>query len=749
MKRLIIAEKPSVARAIAESLGIVKSDKGYIECNNDTVVTWCFGHMFELAEPDQYTPDSVPLSSKGSKLWRFDELPILPSFWKLKESEKCKDQIKVIKGLLKKAQDVVNAGDPDREGQLLVDELLEELKYSGKVLRYWSNAIDKKSVERALNNLKDNADYVGLRDSAKGRSRADWLVGMNITRALTLANHGLITVGRVQTPTVKLVYDRDQKIKNFKPVDYFNVLAKFKAKNGEYEAKLQSEFLIKGIDEENRLIDKSYTEEILKSIQSSSGVIERVKKETKKVKQPLGLSLADLTSLCSSKLGLSAKETLDIAQSLYEKKYTSYPRTDCKYLPESQYSESNEVLEAIKKVNPELTEIINNSDSSIHSAAWNTEKTTAHHAIIPTSSDNLSQLKDKEAQVYELVARNYIAQFYPEYEFLSTEIITSVNEFKFKTKGKVVLIQGFKAVYNDSDEDKREDKDDKVIDVSEHEEVLTVNSKLDSAKTKAPSRFTEGALIKAMENIYKYIDEEEYKKDLKDGDGIGTSATRASIIEEIKKRGYIATKGKYLESTEYAESLLNKAPAQTQSAIMTAIYERQLSEIENRKLDLDSFIKTVEDYIKQEVEYAKNNISEVKVDYIENTVCPVCGKSIKNSKYSYMCSECDFKCSKEILSAKISESDFKKIIEEQSPVFSFTSLKTKKKFKAKLKYDKLNNKFIFEMQNEGSEYTCPECGKALYKRESQKKKGVFYWSCSGYKDGCNKIFYDNNGKPKF
>ena len=256
-------------------------------------------------------------------------------------------------------------------------------------------------------------------------------------------------------------------------------------------------------------------------------------------------------------------------------------------------------------------------------------------------------------------------------------------------------------------------------------------------------------MIKAMENIYKYIDEEEYKKDLKDGDGIGTSATRASIIEEIKKRGYITTKGKYLESTEYAENLLNKAPAQTQSAIMTAIYERQLSEVENRKLDLDSFIKTVEDYIKQEVENAKNNISEVKVEYVKDVVCPKCGKAIKNSKFSYMCSECDFKCNKEILSAKISESDLKTILEDQSSVFSFTSLKTKKKFKAKLKYDKLNNKFIFEMQNTESEYTCPECGKALYKRESQKKKGVFYWSCSGYKDGCNKIFYDNNGKPKF
>ena len=747
--RLFIAEKPSVGRAIAESLGVSKKTKNYTECSDGSIVTWCFGHMFELAEPDEYTSDDVPVNSKGRKVWRFDELPIFPESFKLHPKTDAKEQLKVIKQLLKDADEVVNAGDPDREGQLLVDELLEELKYSGKVLRYWSNAIDKKSVERALNDLKDNTDYAGLRDSAKGRSRADWLVGMNITRALTLAHHGLITVGRVQTPTVKLVYDRDQKIKNFNPIDYFNVLATFKAQNGEYEAKLQSEFLIKGIDEENRLIDQLDAEEILKSIQSSSGVIESVKKETKKVKQPLGLSLADLTSLCSSKLGLSAKETLDIAQSLYEKKYTSYPRTDCKYLPESQYTDSNEVLEAIKKVNPELTDIINNCDSSIHSAAWNTEKTTAHHAIIPTSSDNLSQLKDKEAQVYELVARNYIAQFYPEYEYLSTEIITNVQEYKFKTKGKVVLNQGFKDVYNDSEEDKREDKDDKVIDVSEHEEVLTVNSKLDSAKTKAPSRFTEGALIKAMENIYKYIDEEEFKKDLKDGDGIGTSATRASIIEEIKKRGYITTKGKYLESTEYAENLLNKAPAQTQSAIMTAIYERQLSEVENRKLDLDSFIKTVEDYIKQEVENAKNNISEVKVEYVKDVVCPKCGKAIKNSKFSYMCSECDFKCNKEILSAKISESDFKKIIEEQSPVFSFTSLKTKKKFKAKLKYDNLNNKFIFEMQNDGSEYTCPECGKALYKRESQKKKGVFYWSCSGYKDGCNKIFYDNNGKPKF
>ena len=283
--RLFIAEKPSVGRAIAESLGIVKSDKGYIECNNDTVITWCFGHMYQLVMPDFYISDDITRSNNGLKKWRFEDLPILPSEWKLEESEKCKDQIKVIKGLLKNAQDVVHAGDPDREGQLLVDELLEELEYSGKVLRYWSNAIDKKSVERALNDLKDNTDYVGLRDSAKGRSRADWLVGMNITRALTLANHGLITVGRVQTPTVKLVYDRDQKIKNFKPVDYFNVLATFKAKNGEFEAKLQSELLTKGIDEENRLVDKSYADEIIISIQSSSGVIESVKKETKKVKQ--------------------------------------------------------------------------------------------------------------------------------------------------------------------------------------------------------------------------------------------------------------------------------------------------------------------------------------------------------------------------------------------------------------------------------------------------------------------------------
>ena len=638
MKRLIIAEKPSVARAIADILGIVKSDKGYIECNNDTVVTWCFGHMFELAEPDQYTPDSVPLSSKGSKLWRFEDLPILPSEWKLEESEKCKDQIKVIKGLLKNAQDVVNAGDPDREGQLLVDEVLEELKYSGKVLRYWSNAIDKKSVERALNDLKDNTDYAGLRDSAKGRSRADWLVGMNITRALTLAHHGLITVGRVQTPTVKLVYDRDQKIKNFNPIDYFNVLATFKAKNGEYEAKLQSEFLIKGIDEENRLIDKSYAEEILKSIQSSSGVIESVKKETKKVKQPLGLSLADLTSLCSSKLGLSAKETLDIAQSLYEKKYTSYPRTDCKYLPESQYADSNEVLEAIKKVNPELTDIINNCDSSIHSAAWNTEKTTAHHAIIPTSSDNLSQLKDKEAQVYELIARNYIAQFYSEYEFLSTEIITSVNEFKFKTKGKVVLIQGFKAVYNDSDEDKREDKDDKVIDVSEHEEVLTVNSKLDSAKTKAPSRFTEGALIKAMENIYKYIDEEEYKKDLKDGDGIGTSATRANIIAELKRKDYLTNRGKNIVSTAVGQSAIDIIPEQVKSPVLTAVFESMLSGIEAKSIETSTFMDKQKSLVNEEIEKVKaasitvagkqstSNKSQNTVS--EKYFCKVCGKGL-------------------------------------------------------------------------------------------------------------------------
>lgn len=748
--KLYIAEKPSVGRAIAEILGVKAKNNGYIECVNDYVVTWCFGHMYHLCEPDHYTPDSVPVSEKTQKkLWRFDELPIFPKCWDMEATETCKEQIKTIKNLLKGANEVINAGDPDREGQLLIDELLEELKFTGPVKRYWANAVDDKSVKRAVENLQNNADYQGLANSARGRGRADWLVGMNLSRAFTLSNRTLITVGRVQTPTLKLVYDRDMKIKNFKPVDYYNLIASFNAEKGVYKGKFVPSETQKGLDEEGRLVDKNVADEIAKNITSSFGVIESVKKENKKTKQPLGLSLADLTSLTSSKLGLTAQQTLDIVQSLYEKKYTSYPRTDCQYLPEAQYTDSVSVLEAIKSAAPELAGLIDSADKSIHTKTWNTEKTTAHHAIIPTAAENLAQLQGNELKVYDLIARSYIAQFYPEHEFLATEIVTVVNDYKFITKGKTVINNGWKAVYSNSDEEEKE-SNDSIVDVAQNEQVKSESCNVESAKTKAPPKFTEGSLIKAMENIYKFVDDEEYKKQLKDGDGIGTSATRAAIIEELKKRTYIVNEGKYIVSTDKAAALLAVVPKETQSPIMTAQYERDLKEVEAGNMTLETFVEKCQAYISSEVENAKGKIKPFENKKL-SFACPICGKALLDMKFSFKCEDttCNFSCQKEILGAKITDSDLQKIINNKSPEFKFISNKTQKEFKAKLKLDREEKKVVFDIQKQESAYKCPKCGKPLIRRENSKNKGVFFWGCSGYKDGCKAIFSDVENKPKF
>lgn len=441
--RLFIAEKPSVGRAIAESLGVSKKNKNYTECSDGSIVTWCFGHMFELAEPDEYTPDDVPVNSKGRKVWRFDELPIFPESFKLHPKTEAKEQLKVIKQLLKDADEVVAAGDPDREGQLLVDEVLEEYKYKKTVKRYWANAQDATSVSRALQGLKSNDEFISLGVAARQRSYADWIVGMNLTRAYSVKAKTLVTMGRVQSPTLKLVVDRDRAIANFKPVDFFRIFAEQSVNDSKFISELQTQEL-DCTDEENRIIDKSKAEKIIAKIKDGTGKIISFKKTPKKKNQPLGYSLSDITAKASSLWGFSAQKTLDVCQSLYEKKLTSYPRTDCSYLPEAQYSDAQNVLDAIKATCSELSELVEGADLSIHSKTWNTEKTTAHHAIIPTmQAGDFSALNDDEKKVYNLVSRNFISQFYGVHEYYETEILSKIEDYDFRATGITVIKEGW------------------------------------------------------------------------------------------------------------------------------------------------------------------------------------------------------------------------------------------------------------------------------------------------------------------
>ena len=759
MKRLIIAEKPSVARAIAAQLQTIDAkQKGKIICENDVIVSWCFGHLFELEEPDYYIKQkgtTTKESSDGKYYWSFNDLPVLPEQWKLKVANGKNEQKKILFELIKQAEEIVHAGDPDREGQLLIDEVIEEAGATNKtILRYWANAVDDKSVTKALAELKDNANYQGLSNAAKARSRADWLVGMNLSRAVSLQYNKrgyTLSVGRVQTPTLKIVYDRDQAIKNFKSKDFFNINAEFKILQDKvYIGKFIPDDTQAGLDEENRLIDENIAKSIIEACGNQTGTITNYKNEPKKLSQPLGLSLAELQSIASAKYGFSAKKVLDLAQALYEQKYTSYPRTDCQYLPENQYEESQYVIESISKALPTLHDIAKNVDLTIRSKIWNAEKTTAHHGIVPTTNSSVNALTGDEAKLYEIIARNYIAQFYAVHEYNSVSFETTVKDYKFISKGKEVTVLGWKSVYSEVEEDEQEPT---LPVVNTNDNAICHKCTIEKAQTKPPKHFTEGTLIKAMENVYKYVDDPELKKELKDGDGIGTSATRASIIETLKARNYLTTEKKYIVSTDLAAEFLNFITKEIQSPIMTALYERDLTAIAQGRKSIDEFMSNCIDFVENEVVKARIN---VRVE--ENTVkemditCPFCGKHIIQDNYSYKCqNENCFKLKKTTnANDRILEQELLNIFAGNSKEFTFKS-KEGKLFKAKLALDKENKKVIFAYVKKevaaSSEFKCKKCGKPLVRRLAKDKKS-YWWGCSGYPE-CKEIYYDDNGKPKY
>lgn len=619
--RLFIAEKPSVAKAIAAELGTTGKGDGYIECGSDKV-TWCFGHMLEQADPDEYTPDDVPRGQSGRKVWRVDELPIIPDAWILKPKDDAKKQLNIIGKLLKESNEVVNAGDPDREGCLLVDEVLEHFRYSKPVRRFWVSAQDSVSVRRGLDALKSNADYRGWSDAARGRQRADWLIGMNLSRAYTLraqrgGSRALLTVGRVQTPTLALVVGRDKDIEGFKPVPYHTIRAEIQHAGGSFMAGWKAKEDQAGLDPEGRLVDTAVANAIVEKVTGKAGELAEYKQEAKKQNQPLAFALSDITALASSRFGYSAEDVLNACQSLYEThKLTSYPRTDCAYLPESQHADAPRVLEAVRQVNPELAAIIDGGDPRIKSPTWNDKKITAHHGIIPTMhKGSTAGLNDKERNIYGLIVRAYIAQFYPVHEYMHTTVAANIEGETFAASGKVVTKNGWRDVYETADEDDEKDAEEggnqRLPAMKRNDSVTCAQATRKDAKTKPPARFTEGTLIRAMENIHKYVTDSEHKKLLRDGDGIGTSATRASIISELKRREFLEVKGKHIVSTTLGRSMIAALPEVVKSPVLTALYERMLKSIEQGSAELGAFIAKQEAFIRDQV--AKANDGAVSI----------------------------------------------------------------------------------------------------------------------------------------
>ena len=579
-------------------------------------MTWCFGHLLEQAEPDAYLPDDVPLTKKGAKIWRFEDLPIFPKTWKLlpKGDKGVKKQLATIGKLLKKADLVVHAGDPDREGQLLVDEVLEHFRYKGRVKRFWVSAQDSASIRHGLKSLRDNRDYNGMKLAAQGRSRADWLLGMNLSRAYTLTQQAqgkkeLIAVGRVQTPTLALVANRDATIRNFKPVPFFTLRARLSGETS-FEAIWVPEDSQEGLDDQSRLVERRIAESLLQQFKTATyaSVIECSRKP-QKVSQPKVFSLADIQLIASNKFGFSAEKTLNLCQSLYENhKATSYPRTDCSFLPESQHSDAKDVLSAIARTAPSLNAIITKCDCTIKSPTWNDKKITAHHGIIPTQqAADWEKLNEDERRIYLLIAERYLANFLPVHEYLACSIDLNIAGERFAAKGRIVTKTGWKVIATSSPDDSSSDDDVQALpELSPGVRIPIFSVDCKEEQTKPPSAFTEGTLIRAMENIHLVVNDPQSKKLLKEGDGIGTPATRAAIIAELKRKKYLEAKGKKIVSTELGNHLLHVVPNVIQNPVLTALFERILREVEAGRVPLETFIEKQKQLVINELSRLKN-----------------------------------------------------------------------------------------------------------------------------------------------
>ena len=708
--RLFIAEKPSLGEAIAQCLpGQKQKHRGskgltHITAGVD-VVTWCFGHIYELCEPQEY--------DESLAKWDLSALPIIPMEWKLKPKSDAREQIKVIKDLIGKASEIVNAGDPDREGQLLVDEVLEELKCKKPVGRLWLNATDEKSVQKALSEIKDNAGYQNLKDSAQARSWGDWLVGMNATRKMTLLGRaagieGVLSVGRVQTPTLALVVNRDLTIENFKPKDFYTVSARIEADGRSFVSRWVPSDLVP-LDEAGRVLDKSIAQNVAAKLSGKPALVEKFDAKEKSEAQPMPFSLDKLQMECNKRFGLSAQETLDIAQQLYEGKLTSYPRTDSGYLPESQHAEAPAVLAGIALLY--LNEV-SQADTSIKAPSWNDKKVTAHHGIIPTGVTE--ELSGKKREVYDLIVRRYLAQFYPAYRYQESVVELSSEGEKLTAKGRVPIALGWKTLFKgDSDEGEEEKSEEKVTlpTLKNGQTVLCAKATAEAKKTTAPARFTEASLLQAMLNIHQFETDPEIKKRLKETAGIGTPATRANMIETLKKRGFIEEKKKSLLSTDKARQLIGALPAHIKSPGLTALFEQLLESVANGEITKATFL-------------------EKQTAFVTKFVMSELNGTLKASGPVHSCPECKKGQLRKRPGAK---GAFWGCSAYPDCRASFEDLKGMPSLKAKPKVT------ISEVE------MCKECGKGLVRRSG--KKG-FFWGCSAYPN-CKQLYQDLKGKPMY
>lgn len=622
-KILVLAEKPSVGRDIAKVLKSNVNKGAYIE-GNKYVITWALGHLVGLQDPESY--------DEKYKTWSMETLPMLPKNMKLTVLKKTSKQFYEVKKLLNRndIEEIVIATDAGREGELVARWIIEKVGVKKPIKRLWISSQTDKAILEGFRNLKSGSEYENLYKAAVCRAEADWIVGLNVTRALTCKYNAQLSAGRVQSPTLAMIVDREEEIKNFKPKTFYTINAKSKDINFQWVNK----------DNKLRIFDEEFANKLINKIKDKDAKIISITETPKKKFSPALYDLTELQRDANKIWGYSAKQTLSIMQRLYENhKILTYPRTDSRYISSDIVGTIPERLRAISIGEYRLaaSEILKNKINSNKSFVDNS-KVSDHHAIIPTEQKpNLSNLSTEEKHIYDLVVKRFLSVLMTPFEYIQTNIKADINGEIFVAKGKVIKSKGWKSLYDKdySEEDSKEDdlKDQVLPKIREGDIINITKLELNKGETKPPARFNEGTLLSAMENPQKYVNvNKEAAKTLNETGGLGTVATRADIIEKLFNSFVIEKRGKEIVPTSKGKQLIELVPNELKSPLLTAKWENRLDGISKGKDNPNDFIKEMKNYAIALVEAVKNDNSKFVHDNKIGKKCPNCGKYLLEVK---------------------------------------------------------------------------------------------------------------------
>ncbi len=627
--RLFIAEKPDLAKAIASGLSgenkQLPRNCGYIQKGND-IITWAFGHILELCEPHEY--------DEKYKKWNIEDLPIIIDHYKYRPIADKKEQLNIIVKLINdnKVDSIVHCGDADDEGQILIDEILEYAKCKKPVYRCLINDITPEAVKKEISKMRPNSDFKGMSERGFARSIADWIVGINFTRAYTCANNqkggsGTISVGRVQTPILGLIVARDLENDNFTTQEYYMVSIVVSINGTNVEANLKTD---------EKIFDKAFAQKIQSEVNSSKNAIVTLTKTLKKEYPPLPYNLLVLQAEASKLFGYSPKKTLEITQSLREKhKAISYNRSDCQYLPETIFAQSPKILDSLRK-NLGAESYITNTNLQIKSKAFDDSKLSAHYGIIPTNTTlDIKNMSDDEQKIYTLIAKRFCAQFYEAREYISFELELKCGEYVFTKTLQKTTKKGFRAFFGSSEDDQDQESQINLDSLVNNSLIPLKSSEIKNLQTKPRSRYTMTTLLKDLNSVAKYVKNEKIKKLLleKDKDkkgesgGIGTPATRSDMIEKLIAQGYIDVskdKKQAIISKPKGKDLIKNITPMLSTPDMTAFWFEYQKAIESKEKSKEDFLKSVYNSVSSEIEQIKKNGFSLNSTIEQGIICPQC-----------------------------------------------------------------------------------------------------------------------------